>query len=93
VASGFVNTGSTVVGIFTPVVFDLLVDCTGIFEDVAVSAQAGLPAIPRVHSIPPLSEWPEAQVWCSPKRHGTLSAVFKNQIDWLPLESGGVRPT
>lgn len=22
-----------------------------------------------------------------------LSAVFKNQIDWLPLESGGVRPT
>ena len=33
------------------------------------------------------------QVWCSPERHGTLTAVFKNQIDWLPLESGGVRPT
>ena len=22
-----------------------------------------------------------------------FTAVFKNQIDWLPLESGGVRPT
>jgi arsenic resistance protein ArsH len=40
-----------------------------------------------------LSEWSEGQVWCSPERHGTLTAVFKNQIDWLPLESGGIRPT
>jgi arsenic resistance protein ArsH len=35
----------------------------------------------------------EGQVWCSPERHGTLTAVFKNQIDWLPLEMGGIRPT
>src|SRR5690606_39871965 len=26
-------------------------------------------------------------------RHGTLTAEFKNQIDWLPLEIGSVRPT
>jgi arsenic resistance protein ArsH len=48
---------------------------------------------PKVVELRRLSEWSEGQVWCSPERHGTLSAVFKNQIDWLPLESGGVRPT
>ena len=40
-----------------------------------------------------LSLWSEGQVWVSPERHGTLTAVFKNQIDWLPLEDGGMRPT
>jgi arsenic resistance protein ArsH len=40
-----------------------------------------------------LSLWSEGQVWSSPERHGTLSGVFKSQIDWLPLEEGGVRPT
>ena len=48
---------------------------------------------PKVLELRQLSEWSEGQVWCSPERHGTLAAVFKNQIDWLPLESGGVRPT
>src|SRR5690554_1516727 len=48
---------------------------------------------PGVQELRKLSEWSEGQVWCSPERHGTLTAVFKNQIDWLPLESGGVRPT
>ncbi len=48
---------------------------------------------PKVVELRRLSEWSEGQVWCSPERHGTLTAVFKNQIDWLPLESGGVRPT
>ncbi|WGS52249.1 arsenical resistance protein ArsH [Paraburkholderia sp. D15] len=47
----------------------------------------------KVAELRELSVWSEGQVWCSPERHGTLSAVFKNQIDWLPLESGGVRPT
>src|SRR5690606_3373395 len=28
-----------------------------------------------------------------PERHGTITGVFKNQIDWLPLEDGSVRPT
>ena len=48
---------------------------------------------PKVVELRKLSEWSEGHVWCSPERHGTLTAVFKNQIDWLPLESGGVRPT
>ncbi|MFL9918302.1 arsenical resistance protein ArsH [Paraburkholderia fungorum] len=48
---------------------------------------------PKVVELRKLSEWSEGQVWCSPERHGTLTAVFKNQIDWLPLEIGGVRPT
>jgi arsenic resistance protein ArsH len=48
---------------------------------------------PKVVELRKLSEWSEGQVWCSPERHGTLTAVFKNQIDWLPLENGGVRPT
>ncbi len=48
---------------------------------------------PKVVELRKLSEWSEGQVWCSPERHGTLTAVFKNQIDWLPLEFGGIRPT
>jgi len=48
---------------------------------------------PKVVELRELSEWSEGQVWCSPERHGTLTAVFKNQIDWLPLELGGMRPT
>ncbi len=48
---------------------------------------------PQVQALRALSQWSEGQVWCSPERHGTLSAVFKNQIDWLPLSAGGVRPT
>jgi arsenic resistance protein ArsH len=48
---------------------------------------------PRVQQLRAWSLWSEGQVWISPERHGTLSAVFKNQIDWLPLSEGGVRPT
>jgi arsenic resistance protein ArsH len=39
------------------------------------------------------SLWSEGQVWCSPERHGAMTSIFKSQIDWLPLERGGVRPT
>ena len=48
---------------------------------------------PKVVELRRLSQWSEGQVWCSPERHGTLTAVFKNQIDWLPLELGSIRPT
>ena len=37
--------------------------------------------------------WSEGQVWCSPERHGAMSAVFKAQIDWIPLALGAVRPS
>lgn len=48
---------------------------------------------PKVVELRSLSEWSEGQVWCSPERHGAITSVFKNQIDWLPLNSGAVRPT
>jgi arsenic resistance protein ArsH len=48
---------------------------------------------PKVVELRALSEWSEGQVWSSPERHGAVTAVLKNQIDWLPLNSGAVRPT
>lgn len=60
-------------------------------------------ALPILDSVPPdhpevsrlreLSLWSEGQVWVGPERHGTVTGVLKNQIDWLPLEEAGVRPT
>jgi len=48
---------------------------------------------PAVRELRELSLWSEGQVWCSPERHGTVTAVMKNQIDHLPLSIGAVRPT
>lgn len=48
---------------------------------------------PKVQELRSLSEWSEGQVWCSPERHGAVTGVMKCQIDWLPLNSGGMRPT
>ncbi|WP_312480340.1 arsenical resistance protein ArsH [Stutzerimonas nitrititolerans] len=48
---------------------------------------------PKVQELRDLMQWSEGQVWCSPERHGALSAVFKAQIDWIPLALGAVRPT
>jgi arsenical resistance protein ArsH len=48
---------------------------------------------PKVQELRASSLWSEGQVWCSPEMHGAVTGVFKNQIDWLPLESAGVRPT
>ena len=49
---------------------------------------ASAPIIPRCGSCANLSLWSEGQVWCSPERHGAITGVFKNQIDWLPLAQG-----
>ena len=50
-------------------------------------------AHPKVKELRDASIWSEGHVWCSPERHGTITGIFKSQIDWLPLEEGGVRPT
>ena len=48
---------------------------------------------PKVQELRALSMWSEGQVWCSPERHGAFTAVMKNQIDWIPLEHGAMRPS
>lgn len=34
-----------------------------------------------------------AYLWSSPEMHGNITGIMKNQIDWIPLELGAVRPT
>lgn len=51
------------------------------------------PDHPKVVELRELFMWSEGQVWCSPERHGTITAVMKSQIDWVPLAMGGVRPS
>lgn len=48
---------------------------------------------PKVQELRELSQWSEGQVWCSPERHGAMTAVMKAQIDRIPLSMGSVRPT
>jgi arsenic resistance protein ArsH len=48
---------------------------------------------PKVIELRDLCEWSEGQVWSSPERHGAITGVLKNQIDWIPLNIGAVRPT
>src|SRR5512142_3292002 len=48
---------------------------------------------PAVHELRELSAWSDGHVWCSPERHGQISGVMKLQIDHLPLEIKGMRPT
>lgn len=48
---------------------------------------------PAVHELRQLSLWSEGQVWCSPERHGQITGIMKTQIDHLPLNMGGLRPT
>jgi arsenic resistance protein ArsH len=48
---------------------------------------------PKVVELRGLSLWSEAHVWISPEQHGSVAAAFKNQIDWIPLSDGAVRPS
>jgi len=48
---------------------------------------------PKVVELRELTLWSEGHVWVSPEMHGTITGVFKNQIDWIPLNTGSVRPT
>ena len=48
---------------------------------------------PAVHEVREHALWSEGMVWCSPERHGQITSVMKAQIDHLPLEMKGMRPT
>ncbi len=48
---------------------------------------------PKVREIRELSVWSEGQLWVSPEMHGNITGIMKNQIDWIPLSMGSVRPT
>ena len=48
---------------------------------------------PKVQELRELSLWSEGQVWSSPEMHGAITGVLKNQLDWIPLSIGAVRPT
>lgn len=51
------------------------------------------PSDPKVAELRELAEWSEGMVWSSPEIHGNLSGLMKMQIDWIPLNTGSVRPT
>jgi arsenic resistance protein ArsH len=65
-----------------------------IFDPMALPMAGSVPEThPKVVELRELSLWSEGQVWCSPERHGAVTAVMKNQIDWIPLEQGALRPS
>jgi len=79
-------------------------ECARLLEmlgaDVRVFNPKGLPVFdpeekqhPKAREMLSLTLWAEGHVWCSPEMHGQMTAVFKNQIDWIPLSFGAVRPT
>jgi len=47
----------------------------------------------KVQELRELVLWSEGHIWCAPELHGGLCGTFKNQIDWIPLDTGSVRPT
>ncbi len=67
---------------------------TRIFDPRDLPLPDGAPEThPKVQELRALAAWSEAQVWCSPERHGAMSGIMKAQIDWIPLSVGAVRPT
>ena len=48
---------------------------------------------PKVQELRELSQWSEGQVWSSPELHGNIRGIMKNQIYWIPLTIGSIRPT
>ena len=65
-----------------------------IFDPMELPMAGSVPEThPKVVELRELCLWSEGQVWCSPERHGAVTAVMKNQIDWIPLEMGSIRPS
>lgn len=48
---------------------------------------------PKVKELREVVMWSEAQFWCSPEQHGTLTGIMKTLLDHIPLGTGSVRPT
>lgn len=78
--------------------FARLLDLLGC--DVRIYNPRGLPVRdpaletePKVQELRALTHWSDGHMWVSPEMHGTITGVFKNQIDWIPLNTGSVRPT
>ncbi|TMW55862.1 hypothetical protein Poli38472_008510 [Pythium oligandrum] len=83
----------------------LAYECARILDllgaDVRVFNPSGLPVRdpsiestdPKVLELRSLVLWSEGHVWVSPEMHGQITGVMKNQIDWIPLNTGSVRPT
>ena len=68
--------------------------------EVRVYDPTGLPVFdrtsndhPKVVELREASLWSEGHVWISAEQHGCATAAFKNQIDWIPLSHGAVRPS
>jgi arsenic resistance protein ArsH len=68
--------------------------------DVRVYNPQGLPvrdpaleSCVKVQELRSLTLWSDGHVWVSPEMHGQITGTFKNQIDWIPLNTGSVRPT
>lgn len=68
---------------------------TRIFDpsDLPLPDQVGDDDHPAVAELREHSLWSEGQVWCSPERHGQITSIIKAQVDHLPLQMKGLRPT
>ncbi|MES2974559.1 MAG: arsenical resistance protein ArsH [Pseudomonadota bacterium] len=73
---------------------------TAMGADPRIFNPAGLPqpdgapdSHPKVRELRELAQWAEGMVWTSPERHGAMTGIMKSQIDWIPLNSGAIRPT
>jgi len=82
----------------------LIEECQRVLEhfgaEVRIFDPAALPVFdrasfdhPEVQRLRAWSTWSEGHVWASPEQHGSMAAAFKNQIDWIPLSNGAVRPS
>lgn len=62
-------------------------------QDLPLYSMDGSKEQPKVAELRSLVRWCEGMVWISPEIHGNMSGVFKNQVDWMPLSEGAIRPT